>query len=187
MKFNHLFAFAVIAATALFTASCSDKDEYEGPGQWDANAGYTNVYFPQTSMSESIDPAAPTEYSFKVYRRPEHKYTWGKTAEGKDTLLNDEIVSALPAVTVKPTIKENTDNVFTVSDAVFAEGDTVSTFTASFPNAGVGSPYKLVVTLEGADNVSSYSKNTAFTYTVTRVYINTHTTGHGGRLSLYQT
>lgn len=169
MKFNHLFAFAALVATALFTASCSDKDEYEGPGQWDANEGYANVYFPITSMTESIDPADPTEYTFEVYRRPEHKYTWGKTAEGEDTLLNDEIVSALPAVTVKPTIKENTDDVFTVSDAVFAEGDTVSTFTASFPNAGVGSPYKLVVTLEGAENVSSYSKNTAFTYTVTRV------------------
>lgn len=177
MKFNHLFACAALVATALFTASCSDKDEYEGPGQWDANEGYNNVYFPTTSATESIDPAAPTEYTIEVYRRPEHKYTWGKTAEGKDTLLNDEIVSALPAVTVKPTIVENTDNVFTVSDAVFAAGDTVSTVTASFPTAGVGSPYKLVVTLEGADNVSSYSKNTAFTYTVTRVKWNSIGTG----------
>lgn len=159
----------IALAVAGFTACSDDEVSYSGPGQWDANANYANVYFKTTSFSESIDPADPTEYAINVYRHVTHEYTWGKDSQGNDSIIRDSIVTPLPAVTVKPTIVENTDDVFTVTDAVFAEGDTVTTITAAFAKAGVGEPYTLKVALEGADNVSSYSSNIQYTYTVTRV------------------
>ena len=158
-----------IVAAAGFTACSDDEVKYDGPGQWDANAGYADIYFKSTSKTESIDPAAATEYSFPVYRRVEHQYTWGKDSEGNDSIIDDKIVTPLPALTVKPTIIENTDNAFTVSDAVFAEGDTVTTITASFPNATIGKQHTLAVKIEGADYVSSYSNSVLYTYNVTRV------------------
>ena len=176
MKLNKIFLFATLAAGTLFTA-CSDDDKYDGPGQWDANAGYANVYFQETSYAESIDPTAPTEFTFQMYRHVQHEYTYGKDSEGNDSIIGDKIVTSLPAVTVKPTVKTNTDNVFTVSDAVFAEGDTVANVTATFPNASVGTPYTLKVALEGADYVSSYSSGVTYTYTVTRVKWNLLGTG----------
>lgn len=167
-KYIYSSIFALVA-TAGFTA-CSDDDvKYDGPGAWDANSDYANVYFKTTSATEQIDPADPTEFSFNVYRRVEHEYTWGKDAEGKDSIISDKILTPLPALTLKPTILENTDNAFIVSDAVFAEGDTVATITTTFPNAGIGNPNVLKVTFSGADAVSSYSQNTYFNYTVTRV------------------
>lgn len=159
----------IALAVAGFTACSDDEVSYSGPGQWDANSNYANVYFKTTSFTESIDPADPTEYTINVYRRVKHEYTMGKDSLGNDSIIRDSIVTPLPAITVKPTIVENTDDVFTVTDAQFAEGDTVTTITAKFDKAGVGEPYTLKVALEGADNVSAYSTNVQYTYTVTRV------------------
>lgn len=178
MKLNKIFTIATLAASALFATSCSDDvPEYAGPGAWDANANYANVYFQTSSVLDNLDPAEPTEKEVKVYRRVEHKYTWGKDKDGNDSIIGDQIVTPLPAVTVKPTVKENQDNVFSVSDAQFAEGDSVAIVKVTFPDAVVGTTYKLVIALEGADYVSSYSKDTAFTYTVTRVKWNSIGTG----------
>ena len=197
MKLNKIFLFASLAVVTLFTA-CKDDDDSYAPGQWDANPGYANVYFQQTSYSESIDPTAPTEFTFEVYRHVEHEYVFGKDSLGNiipDSIISDKILTDLPAITVTPTVKVNTNNVFTISDATFAQGDTVGYFTAKFPTAEVGSPYTLKVALEGADYVSSYSSNVEYTYTVTRVkwnllgkgtIVENYWIGESGNVEIYQ-
>ena len=154
MKLNKIFTFATLAATALFAASCSDKDEYEGPGTWDANANYANVYFPTTSLTEMVDPAADPVATVELYRH-----------------------NTASAVTVPVKVVENTNEAFTVSDAVFAAGDSVATITIDYSKAEIGTAHKLVMQVEGADYVSSYSQDVAFTYTVTRVKWNSLGTG----------
>lgn len=166
---KYIFSSIIALIAAGFTACSEDDVKYDGPGQWNADSNYANVYFNKDSYTESIDPSAPMEYTFKLYRRVTHEYSFEKDTLGNNILTGDTIITPLPAITVKPTIIENTDSVFSISDAVFAEGDTVATITAKFPNAGVGSPYTLKVTLEGSNLVSDYSTNTQFTYTVTRV------------------
>ena len=168
--FHSILAFVAAAA---FTACSDDELKYDGPGQWDANAGYADIYFKETSKTESIDPAADTKYSIKVYRHVEHEYVFDHYKDSlgydRDSILSDKITTPLPALTVKPVILENTDGVFTVSDAVFAEGDTVATITVNFPDATIGKEHTLAVTVQGADLVSSYSNSVLYTYNVTRV------------------
>ena len=163
-----------LMAAATFTA-CSDSDDYkyEGPGQWDANTGYANLYFKTSSLSENIDPAAPTESSFKVYRRVQHEYVFDHYTDSLgnecDSVLSDKITTPLPELTAKLTILENTDDAFSIGDAVFAEGDTVATVNVTFPKAKIGTPNVLKVSIEGADYVSAYSQDVVYTYTVNRV------------------
>lgn len=146
MKLNKIFTIATLAASALFATSCSDDvAEYAGPGAWDANANYADVYFPVTSKTDMVDPTAETIATVQVARRN---------------------VSNAASVPVK--VVEGAD-VFTVSNAEFAAGDTTATITIDYSKAEIGKACKLVMTLEGADYVSSYSTNTAYTYTVTRV------------------
>ena len=168
--FHSILAFVAAAA---FTACSDDELKYDGPGQWDANAGYADIYFKETSKTESIDPAADTKYSIKVYRHVEHEYVFDHYKDSlgydRDSVLSDKITTPLPALTVKPVIVENTDGVFTVSDAVFAEGDTVATISVDFPSATIGKEHTLAVTVQGADLVSSYSNSVLYTYNVTRV------------------
>ena len=169
MKINKIFLFATLASASLFTA-CSDKDDdYAGPGEWNATADYANIYFKQASKTESVDPTAPTTATFEVYRRVQHEYTFGKDVDGNDSIIDDKIVTALPAKTVKLDIIENTNDVFKISDATFADGDTVATVNVSYDGAEVGIPHVLKVSTSDPELVSYYSKDITFTYTVTRV------------------
>jgi len=146
MKLNKIFTIATLAASALFATSCSDDvPEYAGPGSWDANANYADVYFPVTSKTDMVDPTADPITTIQVARR-----------------------NVKNAATVPVKVVEGAD-VFTVSNAEFAAGDTTATITIDYSKAEIGKACKLVMTLEGADYVSSYSTNTAYTYTVTRV------------------
>ena len=146
MKLNKIFTIATLAASALFATSCSDDvPEYAGPGTWDANANYADVYFPVTSKTDMVDPSEDPIATVEVARR-----------------------NVKNAATVPVKVVEGAD-VFTVSNAEFAAGDTTATVTIDFSKAEIGKACKLVITLEGADYVSSYSTNTAYTYTVTRV------------------
>ena len=172
MKLNKIFIFATVAAASLFAVSCNDDNndsEYSGPGQWDAQAGFAQLYFQETSKTESIDPADPTTYTFEVFRRVEHEYTYAKDSEGNDSLVNDVITTALPALTAKPTLIANTDSVFTVSDVTFAEGDTVATVTLNFPNTEIGKQYTAQVKFDDPALTSLYSADITYTYKVTRV------------------
>ena len=146
MKLNKIFTIATLAASALFATSCSDDvPEYAGPGAWDANANYANVYFPVTSFSEMVDPAAEPKAQVVVARR-----------------------NVSGALTVPVKIYEG-EETFTVSDAVFEAGDTTGIINIDYSKAEIGKPYKLVIGFEGADKVSSYSKDIAYTYSVQRV------------------
>ena len=169
MNMNKIFLFATLASATLLTACSDDDDKYSGPGEWNATADYANIYFKETSLTESVDPTAPTEASFKVYRRVQHEYTYGKDAQGNDSIIGDKIVTILPAKTIKLDVLENTNNVFKVSDANFAEGDTVATVNVSYDGAEVGVPHVLKVTSSDPSLVSYYSNDITFTYTVTRV------------------
>lgn len=177
MKINKIFLFATLASAALFTACSDNDDDYAGPGEWNATADYANIYFKQTSFSESVDPTAPTEASFQVYRRVQHEYTWGKDSEGNDSITGDRILTSLPARTVNLDIVENTNNVFKISDATFAEGDTVATVNVTYDGAEIGVPHVLKVSTSDPSLVSYYSQDITFTYTVTRVKWNSLGTG----------
>ena len=168
MKINKIFLFATLASAMLFTA-CSDDDDYSGPGEWNATADYANIYFKTTRVDESLDPADPTTATFNVYRRVQHEYTYGKDSLGNDTVSSDKIVTPLPARTIKLDIIENTDDVFKISDATFAEGDTVATVNVTFDGAEIGKTHTLKVTSNDPTLVSYYSKDITFTYNVTRV------------------
>lgn len=168
MKLNKLF-FGLLGIAALMFTACSDDDVDYQRGAWDANANYADIYFQKSSNTIELDPVDPTSVTLEVYRRVQHEYTYGKDSEGNDSVIADKILTPLPALTVKLDITENTDNVFNVSDAIFAEGDTVAFINVSFPNAAEGIPYKLGLLATGADLVSSYSQSPATSLTVTRV------------------
>ena len=195
MKINKIFLFATLASAALFTA-CSDKDDdYSGPGEWNATADYANIYFKDASKTESVDPTDPTTATFEVYRRVQHEYVFGKDSEGNDSVISDKILTALPARTVKLDIIENTNNVFKISDASFAEGDTVATVNVTYDGAEVGIPHVLKVSSSDPSLVSYYSKDITFTYTVTRVKWNllgkgtwedNYYIGESGEAEIYQ-
>ena len=146
MKLNKIFTIATLAASAIFATSCKDDvAEYAGPGQWDADANYANVYFPTTSLTEMVDPAAETKAQIAVVRR-----------------------NSSGAVSVPMKVLEGAET-FTVSNAEFAAGKDTAYVTVDYSKAEIGTTYKLVMALEGAQYVSSYSANNAFTYNVTRV------------------
>ena len=146
MKLNRVFTFAVLGTTMFLATSCSDDFSYEGPGAWDANANFADVYFPIVSSAEEVDPADPTTATIELCRR-----------------------NTSGTLSVPITVVENTDEVFEISNANFADGDSVATITINYPKADVGTAYKLGLKIEGAEYTSSYSENTSFTYTVTRV------------------
>lgn len=197
MKINKIFLFATLVSAALFTA-CSDDDDYAGPGEWNATADYANIYFKTASMTESVDPTAPTTATFQVYRRVQHEYVFGKDSVGNiipDSIVSDKILTALPARTVKLDIIENTNNVFKISDATFAEGDTVANVTVTYDGAEIGTPHVLKVSSSDPALVSYYSKDIVFTYTVTRVKWNllgkgsieeNYYIGESGEVEIYQ-
>ena len=170
MKLNKLFL-GLAAVGALSFAACSDDDIDYQRGTWDAVDGYADIYFDKAVQTPvELDPTDPLVASFKVYRHVEHKYTWGKTADGtKDSITADEIVTPLPALTVKMNVVENTDNIFQVADATFAQGDTVATVNLTFNGAKEGVPYKLTIDIQDPQYVSKYSNATSTSITVTRV------------------
>ena len=166
MKINKILTLAAMAVTTLFATSCSDSsDNYSGPGEWDAADGFAQLYFEKLSTTESIDPADPTTAVITVSRHAKHETSYDE--EGN--VVSDKILTPLPALTAKTAILVNTDDVFNVSDAVFAEGEETGTINVSFPNAEIGKEYTLQVTFDDPTLVSQYSKDISFTYKVTRV------------------
>lgn len=145
---NKLFKYSLALMVAAFgLASCSDSDDNYQKGTWDAADGYTNIFFDKASQTIELDPAEPTEFKAEVFRRNKEN-----------------------AATIHFDIKTNTDDVFTVSDAVFAAGDSVADITISFPKAETGKPYTLTITDSNPADVSpKYSKGVSYTLTVTRV------------------
>ena len=144
MKKIFKYSLLMLSVVAAFVA-CKDEDR-TAPGEWDANPNYANVYFENTTQEVELDPTAATTATIAIYRR--------------DTV---------GARTIKMDVVENTDGVFTVGDAVFADGDSVAYITVNFPNAEVGKTYTLTLSSSDPDLVSSYSQNASYTLNVTRI------------------
>lgn len=147
MKNIFKYAYSALVGVAALTAvSCTDKYEYDGRGEWNASADYANIYFPVTTQSVELDPVDPTTATIQVMRR-----------------------NTNGALSVPFEVTRNTDNVFTVGQANFAAGDSIANIEVSFPNAEVGKPYTLQLTLNDPSYVSKYSEDIIYTFDVTRV------------------
>lgn len=146
MKKIFKYSFLMLAA-GVALVSCKDDDGYN-PGPWNAAVGFADIYFPGTSDTQTLelDPKDPTQATITVGRR---------NTTGDLSVTFDQLV--------------NTDDVFTVSPAVFADGDSLATMTVSFPNAEVGTTYRLQLTTTNTDYVSAYSDSLLYTLNVTRV------------------
>lgn len=134
----------LLCSAALTLAAC-DSDDFKA-GEWDAADGYQNVSFVKASQSDELDPTDATEATVTLKR---------KNTKGE--------LNVTPEVTI------NDDKVFTVSDFLFADGDSLATATISFPDAKVGTTYSLQLTITDKKLVSSYSDAVLFNYSVTRV------------------
>ena len=151
MKNMFKYAYSLLAgALALTVVSCSNDYEYEGRGDWDAADNYANIYFPTTEATIELDPADPTIVTVAVKR----KNTTG-------------------ALVVPFKVTRNTDNVFEVGQAAFADGAEDATLAVAFPKAEVGTPYTLQLTLDDPALVSKYSTAISYTLSLTRVKWNT--------------
>ena len=155
MKNMFKYAYSLLAGALVLTAmSCSDEYEYEGRGTWDATGDYANIYFGTTDSVIELDPTEATTATIKVKR----KNTAG-------------------ALVVPFKVTKNTDNVFEVGTAAFADGADEAEFTVNFPTAEVGTPYTLQLTLDDPALVSKYSTDVTYTLSLTRVKWNSLGTG----------
>ena len=147
MKNMFKYAYSLLAGALVLTAaSCSDEYEYEGRGTWDATGDYANIYFGTTDSVIELDPTEATTATIKVKR----KNTAG-------------------ALVVPFKVTKNTDDVFEVGTAAFADGADEAEFTVNFPTAEVGTPYTLQLTLDDPALVSKYSTDVTYTLNMTRV------------------
>ena len=147
MKNLFKYAYSLLAGALVLTvASCSDEYEYEGRGTWDATGDYANIYFGTTDSVIELDPTEATTATLKVKR----KNTAG-------------------ALVVPFKVTKNTDDVFEVGTAAFADGADEAEFTVNFPTAEVGTPYTLQLTLDDPALVSKYSTDVTYTLNLTRV------------------
>ena len=144
MKKLFKYSLLLLSVATAFVA-CKDEETSE-PGAWDANANYADIYFKETSQSLQLDPSEETKASITIYRRD---------SVGDRTVHMD--------------IVENTDDVFTVADAVFADMESSATIEVTFPEAEIGKTYTLTLSTSDPDLVSSYSQNISYTLDITRI------------------
>ncbi len=135
-----------MALSVLALASCSSKYEYDGAGQWNANDGYAQAQFSKTSITVELAPTDPTQTTIELKR-----------------------LNTTGSAVVNFDIETNTDNVFTVSPATFADGEETATAVVSFPNAEVGKQYTLKLAITDPNIVSQYSASNGCTLNVMRV------------------
>ena len=141
-KYTMTMALAVLALT-----SCSNSEyKYDGPGQWNANEGYAQVQFAKTSLSVELAPTDPAQTTIQLTR----KNTTGSAVVNFD-------------------IETNTDDVFTVTPATFADGEETATAVVSFPNAAIGKEYILKLVITDPNMASLYSTSNGCTLSVMRV------------------
>ena len=136
--------FLLLAGVALFTA-CKDEDGFT-KAEWNATEDYANISFVESSTTIEIDPTDPTSYTLHMSRR-----------------------NTKGAVTVPIQITQGDDKVFSVTDAVFADGDSIVAFQLNYPNAEIGTTYKVQLGVTDPKFVSYYSDAVFTEFTVTRV------------------
>ena len=147
MKNMFKYVYSLLAGALVLTAvSCSDEYDYEGRGTWDADKDYADIYFNITDSVIELDPADPTTVVVTVKRR-----------------------NAAGALSVPFKVLKNTDEVFEVGKAEFAENAEEATLTINFPQAAVGTTYNLQIMLDDPAFVSKYSSAATYNLTLTRV------------------
>lgn len=143
--------YTLIALLAVFGLASCDKNDYEyQPATWDAPAGYSKVQFAESSVSLNVEPTDDPVATFTVTRA-------NKQGEFK-----------VPFV-----VYENTDSALTFTEPVFADGDSVATFTVDFSKAEIGRPYSLTLGIVDPNCTSSYDQGVVFSFSVNRVKWNT--------------
>lgn len=153
MKKN-IFKYTLPLALGVFSlAACNDDDEvvdsllWEQPAQTaEASEDYADISFVELSTTKELDPTDPTSYTLHMSRR-----------------------NTSGAITVPITITNGADTIFTVTDAVFQDGDSIVEFTISFDKAEVGTKYTAVLNVNDPAFTSPYSNAANATFTVTRV------------------
>ena len=144
--FSKYMFIALMSIIAL--ASCGDDDKYVAGVQ--DSADKVGVYFPTTDGgSNEVDPADPTEFTFKVARMN----TNGAVSVPLNVVSNDEDIFHVPVT------------------AEFKDGEAETTVKVTFPKAAVGTTYALTVEVP-QEYISLYKENAdkvSFTTDYTRV------------------
>ena len=131
-----------------FLFSCQPQVEPFNPGEEEVSGCY-GVYFPsqEATGSHTLDPTMAPQATFTAMR---------KNTNG--------------AITVPLTVKASADGVFNVGDLTFADGQSESTFTVTFPNSELGTTYNLSVQIDDPQYASKYQDQPiAFDYSCLRV------------------
>lgn len=138
---NKIFRNSLMLAAVVFGFSaCTDEYEYDGAGEWNAAENYQEISFVKTSESVTLEEST---YSFAVSR---------ENTEG--------------AISVPFKVEVNTDEVFTVGEAKFADGEKTALCTVDFSKAEVGKSYTLSLLIDDPRYSSYYSPNNAYSLTV---------------------
>ena len=151
---NKYLVYIAVGLVGMFT-SCGDDNDYT-PGEPTAAGCAALTFGENNSLSEELDPTAPTSATITVYRS------------------NSDAQATYPL-----SVLSNTDNIFSVPQSVsFAAGAKEAEFEISFNNAEVGQTYSVEIALDDAD-VDAYSQDAykTFVYTCVRVKWNTVGTG----------
>ena len=130
-----------------FLFSCQPQVDPYTPGEEDV-AGCYGVYFPSQAAtgSHTLDPTMAPQVTFTAMR---------KNTSG--------------AITV-PLTATASENVFDVGALTFADGQSESSFTVSFPNAENGTTYNLSIAIDDPQYASKYlGQPIALDYSVMRV------------------
>ena len=133
---------ALILGFAMAFVACSDDEKFQA-GTWDGTADDDTVYFAADSISfnEIFTPSDPNTKTFTVHRK-----------------------DSVGAKTIEFNIIENTNNMFQVSPATFADGEHDATFTVDFSKAELDKTYTL--TIKPKSSSSWDATNNLFSYTV---------------------
>jgi hypothetical protein len=134
MKIYKFIIAIFIATTAMFVA-CEDYVDTEVLSP-EVPEGCQGVYFPTTNTKVfELEPTQATEITLKI---------------GRDVKSG--------AVDVPIVVLVNDEDIYNVPETVsFADGDTLVSFTVTFPNAAEGVTYNLKLAAEGDQYVNPYS------------------------------
>lgn len=131
-----------------FLFSCQPQVEPFYPGEEDV-AGCYGVYFPsqEATGSHTLDPTMDPQATFTAKR-----------------------TNTSGAITVPLTYKSSVDGVFNVGELKFADGQSESKFTVTFPNTEMGTTYNLSIAIDDPNYASKYlNQPIAIDYSVLRV------------------
>lgn len=135
-----------VLATVLFAScftSCSNEPEYTAA---DPAGNGLGVRFAESSVSVELDPTDPTTYSVGLVRS-----------------------NTSGALTVPVTVYDGDKDIFTVTDGVFADGESEASVNLSFPNATVGTEYSVSLAITDPSIVTVYNDSVTCNFSVTRV------------------